>query len=65
MYAIVCSVKIELMKRREYAGKVARVCNWALTGVGASLNGVASVCNVVCSMSAKSDGRLLKRKEVL
>ena len=43
---------------RKKKDRVASVCNWALTGVGASLNGVASVCNVVCFMSAKSDGRL-------
>ena len=82
------SVRIELVKLREYAErvasvcncvfcedrtdetacvcrKVASVCNWALTGVGASLDGVASVCNVVRFMSAKSDGRLFERKEVL
>ena len=50
------------MKLRAHAGKVARVCNWALTGVGASLNGVAYATLSVLCLPSQTGGCLDEKK---
>ena len=50
------SARIELLELREYAVRVTRVRNWALTRLRARSVGVVSGSNLVCIMSAKLDG---------